>query len=153
MHSVSSYANSQKTYKNNVAEASEYKGYNTHNSHNQHIENLCSGRFGTVWLSWTRKIKVARIAKVICRLEHHFMGEQRNEWYNVIIPAMSPVYNTWVSWVWVGCSTIILLQPLFKDAVNHGMMIDEDWIISRCSHVSHYSFLTVIKVIIELAYS
>ena len=81
------------------------------------------------------------------------MGEQRNEWNNVIISTMSPVYSTWVSWVWVGRSTIILLQPFLKDAVNHGVMIDEDWVISRRSHVSHYSFLTIIKVIVELAYS
>ena len=81
------------------------------------------------------------------------MGEQRDEWYNVIIPTMSHVYNTSVSWVWVGRSAIILLQPFLKDAVNHGVMIDEDWVISRCSHISHHPFLIGLKAIVKPSYS
>ena len=75
------------------------------------------------------------------------MCVQRNEWYDVIILAVSRVY--------VFTSRVIrsTLQPFLKDAVNHGVMIDEDWVISRCSHVSHYSFLTVSKVVVEPAYS
>ena len=78
------------------------------------------------------------------------MCVQRNKWYDVIIPAVSSPY---CGLVWIGRSTNIPLQPFLKDAVNHGVMIDEDWVISRRSHVSHYSFLSVIKVVVELAYS
>ena len=78
------------------------------------------------------------------------MCVQRNKWYNVIIPAVSSLY---CALVWVIHITNIPLQPLLKDAVNRCVMIDEDWVISRRSHVSHYSFLTVSKVIVKPSYS
>ena len=72
------------------------------------------------------------------------MHVQRNKWHDVIIPAVSTPY---CALVWVGRSTNIPLQPFLKDAVNHGVMIDEDWVISRRSHISHYPSLTFRKVV------
>ena len=64
----------------------------------------CSSTLGTgcggcswAWLGcwgccWCCIRNVAWIAKVLCLFEHHIMHVQRNEWYNVIVPAVSHVY-------------------------------------------------------------
>ena len=77
------------------------------------------------------------------------MHVKRNKWYDVIISTVPAPY---CALVWVRSSTMIL-QPFLKDAVNHGMMIDEDWVISRCSHISHYSFLIGFKGIAKPSYT
>ena len=107
----------------------------------------CWAWLGCWGCCWCCIKNVAWIAKAICLFEHHIMRVQRNEWYNVIILAVSHVY--------VFASRVIRStpQPFLKDAVNHGVMIDEDWVISRRSHISHNSCLIVIKPVAEPAYS
>ena len=48
------------------------------------------------------------------------------KWYNIIIMISVSFWNIIVKWV---PGIRVLLQSCFKDAVNHGAVVDEDSII------------------------
>ena len=84
----------------------------------------------------------ASVAKIIGSLEHIIVSVERHEGHDVIVSSMATTDSIRLR---VQESVSVLLQPFLQDAVNVGVVVDEDWIIRRSRYTRHYTLFLKLR--------
>jgi hypothetical protein len=80
----------------------------------------------------------ASVAKIIGGLEHIIVSVERHERHDVVVASVAATDFIRLR---VRESVFVLPQPFLQDAVNVGVVVDEDWIIRRSRYTRHYTLL------------
>ena len=80
------------------------------------------------------------VGKIIWSLEHIIVSVEWHERHDVVV---SSVVATDCGYIQE--SIFVLLQPFLQDAVDVGVVVDEDWIIRRSHYTRHYSLFLKLR--------
>ena len=82
----------------------------------------------------------ASVAKIIGSLEHIIVSVEWHERHDVVVSSVVATDCGYIQEI-----VFVLLQPFLQDAVNVGVVVDEDWIIRRSHYTRHYSLFLKLR--------